>query len=77
MWVRKSDALAKREILIDVLSDSLVEMSLHGKEKYQDWSLFVRGFEDRKLLGEDMITIPDFETQFMRACNRDFDADQF
>jgi len=77
MWVRKGDENAKKKILADVVTTSLMEMSLHGQEIYEDWCTFVKGFEMKELLGKDMVTIPDFETQFTRACNQDLDFDQF
>jgi len=77
MWVRKGDENAQKKILADGAAISLMEMSLHGQEIYEDWCTFVRGFEMKELLGKDMVTIPDFETQFTRACNQDLDLDQF
>lgn len=75
MWVRRSDEDMKKQILSDVLEISLREMVLHGVKEYDDWSMFIQGFEDSKLLGKDMITIPDYETQFVRTCNEDLDPD--
>lgn len=75
MWVRRSDEDMKKKILQDVLDVSLREMVLHGPKEYDEWCTFVQGFEDNRLLGKDMIMIPDYETQFIRTCNEDLDPD--
>lgn len=77
MWMRKGDENARKTILASGVSTSLMEMALHGREAYEDWCTFVQGFEDKALLGKDMVVIPDFETQFVRVCEKDLDLDQF
>lgn len=77
MWVRKGDENARKKILADEIRTTLEEMALHGQQTYENWSIFVQGFEEKELLGKDMIKIPDFETQFARVCDRSLDFDQF
>lgn len=76
MWVRKGDEDMQKRILADCVADSLSEMVLHGPRAYNDWCTFVSGFEHKDLLGKDMIVIPDYDTQFIRTCERDLDLDQ-
>jgi len=77
MWVRKGDENAQKKILADEIKGTLEEMVLHGEREYENWSIFVQGFEDKELLGKDMVKIPDFETQFARVCEKSLDFDQF
>lgn len=77
MWVRKGDENMRKKILADGVSTTLGEMSLHGEQVYRDWCTFVEGFEAKELLGKDMVPIPDFETQFIRVCEKDLDLNQF
>lgn len=75
LWVRKGDENCRRRVLADGLKTTLVEMSLHGQQIYEEWCAFAEGFSNSNLLGEAMIPIPDYYTQFLQTCDLDLDPD--
>jgi hypothetical protein len=48
-----------------------MEMALHGRVEYDKWARFLQGAEHKQILGNAMISIPDFETQFLKTCDED------